>query len=92
MDREAWLATAHGGYKESGVTKHTHTHTHTLYVFIHYHIYKILYIHTQTQREYDSVIRKKEIPPFAIPWMGLEHSMPSEKSQRKKNIVLTCEI
>ena len=37
--------------------------------------------------EYDSVIRKREIPPFATPWMDLEHIMPSERSQRKKNAV-----
>ena len=48
-DRGAWLATVHGGCKESGVTERTDTHTHTLYIFIHYYICKILYIYTQIQ-------------------------------------------
>ena len=36
---------------------------------------------------YNSVIRKKEIPPFTTPRMDLEHIVPSERSQRKKNTV-----
>ena len=30
MNRGAWQATVHGGYKELNVTEHTHTHTPTL--------------------------------------------------------------
>ena len=30
MNRGAWQATVHGGYKELNVTEHTHPHTPTL--------------------------------------------------------------
>ena len=47
-DRGAWLATVHGGCKESGVTERTdtHTHTHTHYIFLSIIIYVRFYIST----------------------------------------------
>ena len=37
--------------------------------------------------EYYSVIKKKEILPFAATWMDLENIILSEVSQRKTSII-----
>ena len=47
-------------------------------------IKKMWYIYTM---EYYSAIKKKEILPFATPWMELEGIMLSEISQRKTKIM-----
>ena len=50
-------------------------------------IKKIWYIHTM---EYYSAIRKNKVIPFATTLMNLEIIIPSEASQRKKDILLYC--
>ena len=56
-------------------------------------IKKMWYIYTM---EYHSVIRRKQILPFATTWMELEGIMLSEISQAEKDkyemISLTCEV
>ena len=37
--------------------------------------------------EYDSVIKKNEMMPFAVTWMDLETIILSEVSQTKTNII-----
>ena len=59
---------------------YTNTHTHT---------------HTHTMK-YHSAIKKNELMPSAVTWIGLEIIILSEVSQKKKDkyhmISLTCEI
>ena len=43
-----------------------------------------VYIYTT---EYQSAIKKNEVTLFAAKWMGLEIVVPSEISQRRRNIV-----
>ena len=71
MDRGDWSATVHGLAESQAKLRTqctcmcTHTHTHE---------------HTHTV-EYYSIIKKKEILPFAIAWMDLEGIMLSKISQ-----------
>ena len=72
--------------KEDVVYTHTHacTHTHTIYTLCIYTV------------EYYSVMKKKEIMPFAATWMELEIIILSEVSQTEKDkyhmISLICGI
>ena len=54
-----------------------------IYIGIHTHT------HTHTQ-EYYSVIKKKDIMPFAATWMDLTIIIQSEVSQTKTNITWYC--
>ena len=47
-------------------------------------IKKMWYIH---RTEYYSVIKKNEIMPFAATCMDLEVTIPSEASQRRRDII-----
>ena len=49
-----------------------------MYIYTHTHTH----IHTM---EYYSVIKKKEIMPFAVTWMQLEILILSEISQKEKD-------
>ena len=51
---------------------------------------KMKYIY---RAEYHSAIKKNEIMPFAATWMDIDIVIPSEVSQKRRNIVShLCEI
>ena len=73
MDRGDWSATVHGVAKSQAQLRTqcmcARAHTHT-------HIIGILW----NNMEYYSIIKKKEILPFAIAWVDLEGIMLSKIS------------
>ena len=83
MDRGDWNATVHGVAKSQAKLR---TQCTCMCVRMHTHTHTV---------EYYSIIKKKEILPFAIAWMNLEGIMLSKISQEKDKyymISLICRI